>query len=103
MSDHPSEQTPRAEGRRPVTVPDMSAPLPQDGPAPAHEVTLVDGRFMHAECSCGWRTAGRRDRRRARAEARDHALLYADGAQAAVALPVQRDDVDLRDTEAAGA
>jgi len=103
VSDHPSAQTPRADGRGAVTVSDMSAPLPQDGPAPAHEVTLVDGRFMHAACSCGWRTAGRRDRRKARAEARDHALLYADGTEAAVVLPVQRDDVDLRDTEAAGA
>ncbi len=81
----------------------MSAPLPQDGPAPAHEVPRVAGRCMQAECACGWRTAGRRDRRRARAEARDHALLYADGAEASVTLPVQRDDVDVRDTEAAGA
>jgi hypothetical protein len=82
----------------------MSAPLPQDGPAPAHEVTLVDGRFMHAECSCGWRTAGRRDRRKARAEARDHALLYAQDA-ATVPAPrvVDERDVDLRDTETAGA
>jgi hypothetical protein len=42
-----------------------------------HEVTLVDGRFMHAECSCGWRTAGRRNRATVRAEARDHALPHA--------------------------
>jgi len=42
-----------------------------------HEVRLVDGRFMHAECSCGWRTAGRRNRATVRAEARDHALLHA--------------------------
>ncbi len=43
----------------------------------SHEVTLVDGRFMHAECSCGWRSAGRRNRATVRAEARDHALLHA--------------------------
>ena len=42
-----------------------------------HEVRIVDGRFMHAECSCGWRTAGRRNRATVRAEARDHALLHA--------------------------
>ncbi|HET7902637.1 MAG TPA: hypothetical protein VFL59_15750 [Candidatus Nanopelagicales bacterium] len=42
-----------------------------------HEVRVVDGRFMHAECSCGWRSAGRRNRATARAEARDHALLHA--------------------------
>lgn len=47
--------------------------------APAHEVHLVDGRFMSAECSCGWRTAARRSRAVVREEARDHALLYADG------------------------
>jgi len=46
---------------------------------PEHEVRIVDGRFAHAECSCGWRSAARRERRAARQEARDHALLYADG------------------------
>ena len=61
---------------RPVTVPSQPDRL-------THEVRVVDGRFMHAECSCGWRTAGRRDRRKARAEARDHALLYADGGSVA--------------------
>ena len=47
-------------------------------PADTHEVRIVDGRFAHAECSCGWRGAGRRLRSTARTEARDHALLYAD-------------------------
>ena len=41
------------------------------------EQRVVDGRFAHAECSCGWRSAGRRLRSTARTEARDHALLYA--------------------------
>jgi hypothetical protein len=47
--------------------------------APGHEVRLDDGRFTTAHCSCGWQSAGRRNRATARAEARDHALLYADG------------------------
>lgn len=55
----------------------MTAPLPQDGRHSTHEVRIEDGRFAHAACTCGWRTAGRRDRRVIRAEARDHALLYA--------------------------
>jgi hypothetical protein len=49
-------------------------------PAPGHEVHIEDGRFTTAVCSCGWQGAGRRNRATARAEARDHALLYADGA-----------------------
>jgi hypothetical protein len=48
-------------------------------PAAQHEVRIVDGRFAHAVCTCGWRGAGRRNRGAARSEARDHALLYADG------------------------
>ena len=47
--------------------------------APGHEVRIEDGRFTTAVCSCGWQGAGRRNRATARAEARDHALLYADG------------------------
>jgi hypothetical protein len=53
------------------------------GRAPGHEVTVIDGRFVRAECSCGWRGAGRRHRATAREEARDHALLYADGSELA--------------------
>ena len=45
----------------------------------SHQVRVVDGRFCSAECTCGWRSAGRRHRTTVRAEARDHALLYADG------------------------
>jgi hypothetical protein len=47
--------------------------------APLHEITVVDGRFAIATCSCGWTGAGRRQRSAARAEAHDHALLYAGG------------------------
>jgi len=47
--------------------------------APGHEVRITDGRFTAAACSCGWQGAGRRNRATAREEARDHALLYADG------------------------
>lgn len=58
-------------------VPDV-VPVPRDPEGlTTHEVRVVDGRFMHAECSCGWRTAGRRSRATVRAEARDHALLHA--------------------------
>jgi hypothetical protein len=49
--------------------------------APGHEVTVHDGRFSSAECSCGWRSAARRHRATARQEARDHVLLYADGSE----------------------
>jgi hypothetical protein len=69
----------------------VTAPLPQDGRPPTHEVRIEDGRFAHAACSCGWRTAGRRDRRVVRAEARDHALLYAGTASIT-------ETVDLSDT-----
>ncbi len=60
-----------------ATVGSVIEPAHQAGPA--HEVHLVDGRFMSAECSCGWRTAARRSRAVVREEARDHALLYAEG------------------------
>ena len=56
-------------------------------PAHAHEVRVIDGRFCHAVCSCGWRGAGRCTRATARAEAHDHALLYADGRDASPTLP----------------
>ena len=46
---------------------------------PEHEVTVVDGRFTIATCSCGWSGSARRHRAAARAEGHDHALLYADG------------------------
>ena len=49
--------------------------------APGHEVRVEDGRFTTAVCSCGWVGAGRRNRATAREEARDHALLYADGSE----------------------
>jgi hypothetical protein len=51
---------------------------------PGHEVTVHDGRFSTAECSCGWRSAARRHRATARQEARDHVLLYADGSRLAI-------------------
>jgi hypothetical protein len=60
---------------------------PQD--APAHEVSIVDGRFAHAVCTCGWRGAGRRNRAAVRDEARDHALLYADGRGLAAPLEAE--------------
>jgi hypothetical protein len=72
----------------------VTAPLPQDGRHSTHEVRIEDGRFAHAVCSCGWRTAGRRDRRVVRAEARDHALLYAGAASIT-------ETVDISDTSAA--
>jgi hypothetical protein len=55
---------------------DQHVPAP---PTPGHEVHIEDGRFATAVCSCGWQGAGRRNRATARTEARDHALLYADG------------------------
>lgn len=58
---------------------EVAAPSHVPAQATTHEVRVVDGRFAHAECSCGWRGAGRRLRSTARTEARDHALLYADG------------------------
>jgi hypothetical protein len=74
---------PSRRARRAGSVLDMARIVP---PA-AHEVRVVDGRFCHAVCSCGWRGAGRRTRATARAEAHDHALLYADGRDASAALP----------------
>jgi hypothetical protein len=65
-----------------VTSP--QAPVPGSRPAaaaPGHEVTVHDGRFSSAECTCGWRSAARRHRATARQEARDHVLLYADGSE----------------------
>jgi hypothetical protein len=56
-------------------------------PAPAHEVRVVDGRFTSAVCSCGWTGGAHRTRARARQEARDHALLYADAGVLASAPP----------------
>ncbi|MFC6236512.1 hypothetical protein [Longivirga aurantiaca] len=72
----------------------MTAPLPQDGRLPEHEVHIEDGRFSHAVCTCGWRTAARRDRRIVRSEARDHALLYA--GRATVVEPAAEPAVDSR-------
>ena len=79
---------------------------------PQHEVTLADGRFTIATCSCGWSGSARRHRAAARVEARDHALLYADGrvltthqsARTPVELaPVDLSDVDLADVDLAQA
>jgi hypothetical protein len=83
VDDVTTRQLPAASpATAPITTPRAAAPaaLPTVGatPTPSHEVRIVDGRFAHAECSCGWRGAGRRTRSTARAEARDHALLYAD-------------------------
>ena len=64
--------------------------------APAHEVHLDDGRFSSAQCSCGGRTAGRRSRSIVRAEARDHALLYADGRELAPELSLESDAIERR-------
>lgn len=76
----------RAGYRAGVTPPDAPGPLA----SPRHEVTIVDGRFASAVCSCGWRSAGRRSRITLRAEARDHVLLYADGRALPTSL-VERD------------
>lgn len=52
--------------------------VPDAAPPVRHEVTLVDHhRFIQPVCTCGWVGSGRRARRLAREEARDHALLYA--------------------------
>jgi hypothetical protein len=59
---------------RPTVAPSRATDLSVN-----HEIVVVDGRFAAAHCSCGWRSAGRRNRATVRAEARDHALLYADG------------------------
>ena len=59
---------------------------------------VEDGRFTTAVCSCGWHGAGRRNRATAREEARDHALLYADGSELAAAAPsAPSEDVALPD------
>ncbi len=50
------------------------------GNDPTHEVRVVDGRFASASCSCGWQGTAKRQRSAVRAEARDHALLYAGAA-----------------------
>jgi hypothetical protein len=62
----------------PTVVPQRVATAPAQAPV-GHQIAVVDGRFAAAHCSCGWRSAGRRSRATVRAEARDHALLYADG------------------------
>lgn len=67
---------------------------------PAHEVRVIDGRFSHAVCSCGWRSAGRRTRAIARGEAHDHALLYADGRAGSLALPEVPRPVEVERTAA---
>jgi len=72
---------PAASGPPEVDVVTAPTVVPQrvvEAPV-SHEVTIVDGRFAAAHCSCGWRSAGRRSRATVRAEARDHALLYVDG------------------------
>ena len=38
-----------------------------------HRVTLHDGKFAHAACSCGWRGDGRRSRKKMKADAAGHA------------------------------
>ena len=49
-------------------------------PAPEHQVSIArNGRFMLPACSCGWIGTARLTETAAREEARDHALLYADG------------------------
>ena len=76
----------------------MTTPSDRDAEAAArlgrgHEVTVVDGRFTTASCTCGWRSAARRSRLVVRAEARDHVLLYADGS-ALAASPEPRTETD---------
>ena len=75
-----SSQQPRARSRR-ISQAEARIDLtvPQGPAAPEHEITVVDGRFTIATCSCGWSGSARRHRAAARAEAHDHALLYADG------------------------
>jgi hypothetical protein len=68
----PQAPAPTTAAARTASAPSTGAPLT------SHEVTILDGRFMHAACTCGWRSAGRRSRATVRNEARDHALLYAD-------------------------
>ena len=66
------------DARPPRTAHELP-PQPTAASAAVHEVTIHDGRFVSAECSCGGRSAARRHRATVRHEARDHALLYADG------------------------
>ncbi|MBM7171405.1 hypothetical protein JQK87_23960 [Streptomyces sp. G44] len=51
-----------------------SAPSPDLAPAHAsHRTTTVEkGRFMSAQCSCGWRGPARRARSKARTDAAEH-------------------------------
>ncbi len=79
----------------------MTAPLPPDGRPPTHEVRIEDGRFTHAACTCGWRSAGRRDRRGVRTEARDHALLYAGQATVTETVDISDTAVTRRSTRSA--
>ena len=84
MDDVPSPTANEPVDRAVVVVPGPrsdAVSVPQHPGSLSHEVRLVDGRFMHAECSCGWRTAGRRSRATVPAEARDHPLLHAGTSQ----------------------
>jgi len=67
--------------------------------APGHEVSILDGRFTTAVCTCGWQSAGRRNRATARTEARDHALLYADGSVLSADPVSAPPEVPLRELE----
>jgi hypothetical protein len=66
-----------ADASRPTVVASSLVEVPV-----THEVVVIDGRFAAAHCTCGWRSAGRRNRATVRAEARDHVLLYVDGRSA---------------------
>lgn len=55
-----------------------------------HSVSIVDGRFMHAACTCGWRSAGKRERKAVRIEADDHLRLYADAVVRSLEVPAPR-------------
>jgi len=57
-------------------------------------VQVVDGRFTWAECSCGWRTPARRDRRSTRRAAAQHAADNGDGMIITVVDPDVRPDSD---------
>jgi hypothetical protein len=83
-----------------VTFPRRRDPHEADLPvAPGHQVRIEDGRFTTALCSCGWQSAGRRNRATARAEARDHALLYADGSVLSAGPVAPPPEVPLRGAE----
>jgi hypothetical protein len=58
------------------TAPDTGRLTKAVAPTTAHEVSIIDGRFAIARCTCGWHSSGRRLRATVRTEARDHALLY---------------------------